>query len=137
VDGAESERHRGDARQRAGGHRQQSQAQGERGPINRQQNGDHENALMADSRIAARLILARAATAKTPGPLIFNCTAEELDGSVSATPAPKAPRIACKSRSWASVSEPGAAVCATSRVRAPSAETQTPCCVRGLLVRDS
>ena len=87
--------------------------------------------LMSDRRIAAPLIFARAATANTPGPLMFNCTDRAAGARMSRTAAANAVRMASSARSCASVSEPAAAVSATSRVRSPSAETQTESRVRG------
>jgi hypothetical protein len=63
-------------------------------------------------------------TAKTPGPLNFNC-APGARGS-SPREAANAARIAAIARSCASVSEPPAAVCTTISAREPSREVQTP-----------
>ena len=90
-----------------------------------------------DRRRAARSILARAATANTPGPLNFNCKSAAPLAVEACTAAANAARIDSTARSCASVSEPAAAVCATIRARAPSEETQTPPLVAGTGVRSS
>ena len=93
--------------------------------------------LAIESRTAARSILARASTAKTPGPLNFNCTAGTPRVGASRTAAANAARMASMARSCASVSDPRAAVSATANARFPSAEAHTPSIVEGAGVRCS
>ena len=92
--------------------------------------------LCSDRRSASPLMVARAATANTPGPLIRRRRPADAPGCPS-TAAAKARRTAASACSWPSVSEPAARVCANSSARLPSGDTQTPSAVRGPGVRSS
>ena len=83
--------------------------------------------LSNDRRSAACSILARAATANTPGPLKRSTTPAACDFFTAASKA----AIALMARCCASVSDPRAAVCATARARPPPLATQTPSRVSG------
>src|SRR5258708_36549242 len=88
--------------------------------------------LAIDNRTAARSILARAATAKTPGPLKRSCGLLAALCGNSAAAAANAARIASIALLCASLSDPFAAVCATASARLPSLETQTPSWLSGV-----
>ena len=100
MNGAETQRDRGDADQRAAGHRQQAQRRAPATIGRRRATASPPGCCwQSTSRTAACSILARAATANTPGPLSCNCTPcrRACDGS-SRNAAANAARIASIAR---------------------------------------
>jgi len=89
--------------------------------------------LAIDNRTAARSILARAATANTPGPLRRSCTPAFVPVAKSAAAARKLRPNRLDRFALGVAVGAAAAVCATAKARVSSAETQTPSrlCGRG------